>query len=222
MSANSVNAELRVIRRVVKLAQRDGFIVNPKLRITMLSGSVRKRKFSVQEETQILGFLAADGGESSTKARELFVFLLDTGVRLNEALHCEWSDFDLDGRTFEVHRSKTSSISSLGLTRRVHSMLSTKTNQPMPFFEMDRAVKCLRMAIDTVCNTPSHAKIIARDGRAVIHSCRDTFATRLISAGLTLYEGSKLLGHSSQHMTAKYSHLESRDVATRAASLLER
>jgi len=44
--------------------------------------------------------------------------------------------------------------------------------------------------------------------RISFHSCRHTFASRLVSAGIDLYVVKELMGHSSIAVTERYAHLK--------------
>jgi site-specific recombinase XerD len=46
------------------------------------------------------------------------------------------------------------------------------------------------------------------DKRLHFHSCRHSFASWLVKAGVSLYQVQKLLGHSSLRVTQMYAHLE--------------
>ena len=54
----------------------------------------------------------------------------------------------------------------------------------------------------------------------MIHSLRDTYASRLAQRGMSLHKVSKLLGHSSMMMTRKYAHIEPADVVEEARRML--
>jgi site-specific recombinase XerD len=45
------------------------------------------------------------------------------------------------------------------------------------------------------------------DKMFVIHSCRHTTASRMVSAGVDLYVVKEILGHSSIQVTERYAHL---------------
>ena len=51
------------------------------------------------------------------------------------------------------------------------------------------------------------AHLVARNGRATIHSLRHTFASWLLQNGRTLEEVQDMLGHESSEMTRRYAHL---------------
>ena len=54
-----------------------------------------------------------------------------------------------------------------------------------------------------------------------IHDFRHTCASRLIQAGMSLYEVSSILGHSDVQTTQRYAHLECKDVSQRARDIME-
>ena len=85
---------------------------------------------------------------------------------------------------------------------------------------MESAIKRLRVVIHAVCN--GNKRLVETRGKATIHSCRDTYATRLLKRGMTLESLAKLLGHSHVSMTLKYSHIEAEDVMNEARKLLNK
>ncbi len=58
--------------------------------------------------------------------------------------------------------------------------------------------------------------------RATPHALRHTFASRLLQSGVSLAKVSKLLGHSSIAMTARYAHLADEALHAEAVDVLER
>jgi integrase len=62
--------------------------------------------------------------------------------------------------------------------------------------------------------------IVARFGKATVHTLRDTFATKLYRDGMELGHLSKLLGHSSVTQTEKYAHADEERAAREAATRL--
>ena len=94
----------------------------------------------------------------------------------------------------------------------------SRQDQPQPFMRMDRTVKNLRKAITECC--PSSPRVLATQGKATVHSCRDTYATRISNKGLRLEDVSHLLGHSTVVQTQKYAKFSKREMADKARALL--
>jgi site-specific recombinase XerD len=52
------------------------------------------------------------------------------------------------------------------------------------------------------------------------HLMRHTFASRLLKAGLTLFEMKELLGHKNIQSTMRYSHLEKNVTSAKAVDIM--
>lgn len=220
MRANSINIELRFLQRCHSLCLKEwGLAVNPSLTFGKLKGFAKSRDLSDLEQAALIALLEARSeSPSARKALDLGVVLLDTGMRLSEALSLSWPYVDLEAKRIELYRSKTRDISIVPITDRAHEILLRLRDQKQPFEAMNRAVKQLRSAIDQICNTDE--LVIRQRGKATIHTLRDTFATRLVSKGMDLYPVGKLLGHSNLSTTAKYAHLQGGSIADDASRLL--
>ena len=64
--------------------------------------------------------------------------------------------------------------------------------------------------------------LVARTGRATIHSLRHTFASWLLQNGRTLEEVQDMLGHESYEMTRRYAHLAVDKAVAAATEALSR
>lgn len=84
---------------------------------------------------------------------------------------------------------------------------------------MSRAARILLRVIHDLCNTDPVQ--VAQEGKATIHSLRDTYASRMVQNNMSLLKVSKLLGHPSPTMTRKYAHLVDEDVADEALKILD-
>lgn len=218
LTNNSINVELRVLKRVLNLTKRL-YLVNDTLELKELPGFTKTRYLNEREELQVLSLLKGRQSASSDKAHDLFVFLIDTGVRLSEALNARWDDIDFDRRTFEVYRLKTKTLSMVPLTARTTNMLRSRLEDDQPFAKMSRAIRQLRLAMDAVCN--KDARVNEQRGKATPHSLRDTYASRLVKKGMSLHQLGKLLGHTTTQMSNKYGHLEHADVVNLAREILD-
>ncbi len=219
LANNTVNLELRFIQRVYNLARKEwGYAVNPDVGFKSLKVKPKTRYLSKEEEVGVLDYLDRPT-PAYQRAFTLGTLLVDTGMRLGEALNLRWSQIERESRMIRVYRQKTRSWSTVPLTGQTEAALEQFSGQIQPFIMMNRAIKLLRRAINEVCNTDEY--ITNSSGRATIHSLRDTYATRLVTRGMSLYKVSKLLGHSNVTQSAKYSDLEIETVADEALSILE-
>ena len=218
LSANSRNREMAFLRQTYLWSRKHGFQVAPDLSFD-IDKVVPKSRFLTTDETRaVAAFLGGLHGSGPERALDLLIFLVDTGARLNEALSLRWQRCDMTARMIYLWRFKGDTPSPVGMTKRVHDMLARKVNQEAPFVHMDRPVKMLREAIDSVCNSDPH--IVETNGKATIHTLRDTFASRLIQANMSLRKVGDLLGHKSLLSTEKYAHLVTAQVALEGVGLL--
>jgi integrase len=189
----------------------------------------KTRVFSPEEEAALLSHLA-----SSPRLREsydLAVFLLDTGARINEALTTTWDDVDLEGRRLRIIRHKTKTQTILGITNRLHAVLTRRfqkdTHRPGNSYVFkngdasghrrysDAAIK--RAFAATGINS---AENVARLGKATIHTFRHHFISKLTANGLSPQQIMKLSGHASVSSLMRYSHLNQDEVLAKALEIL--
>ena len=218
IKANSINGELRALRRVHNACAKR-YRVNDTLTIDLVDGFEKSRYLTDEEVTAIYEALDLQRGSPAyDKARDLLTFLLHTGVRLNEALNLRWAQVNRSQGVIEVYRQKTKSKSLVPITDAVEAYFARVGNHPAPFVEMTRAVRLLRATIAEVCN--HDPVVVSQDGAATIHTLRDTYASRLVQANMSLLAVSKLLGHSSVAMTRKYAHLKLETTAEEARRII--
>lgn len=215
---NTIRGDMKALMRASKRVSKTHRI-NPD--ITMPKGLktfVKTRYLSDQEERAVLRTLKADPTITAEKAYDLAIVLLDTGMRLMEAVNLSWADIDMTRREIEVYRTKTSTVSVVPISDRAYEVLKRLHNQDAPFIQMQYAIRRLRAAIHTCCN--GNQRTVDQRGKATIHSLRDTFASRLVQKGMHLNELAKLLGHTNSAMTAKYAQLEQTGVVEKARRLM--
>ena len=88
MSLASVNRELATLRRLLRLAHESN-VINRVPRVRLLQGE-RSREFvlACPQENAYLG-------AATQPLRDVALLLLDTGLRVGEALELRWSDIRL-------------------------------------------------------------------------------------------------------------------------------
>ena len=138
--------------------------------------------------------------------RDLILVLLDTGMRLGEALQMEYGrHIDLKEAVINLSASitKTARPRVIKMTDRVLEILERRSKIPK---NKNRAFNISRdRAIQTI--QVYRKKMGIKDREFKLHAHRHTFASRQIRKGVDLYTLSKLLGHSSVSTTQIYSHL---------------
>ncbi|MEW2915506.1 tyrosine-type recombinase/integrase [Ruegeria sp. ANG10] len=221
-SQNSINIEVRFMKRAWNLCRKK-HKVNHDITFVLPKGFVKCRSLSEAEERTVIDYCIAKQTEfpeasAWSKAHDLFIYLIDTGVRLREATLVDWGAIDMRERYIDNYNFKTKKEVFVPISDRLFEVLSSLQNQPQPFVSMDRAIKNLRRAITECC--PSSPRVLVTQGKATIHSCRDTYATRMLNNGMRLEEVSHLLGHATIVQTQKYAKFAKKEVADKARQML--
>ena len=198
----TVNHNLRVLRRALRLAAKLG-IIPAAPQIGMLANE-NKRDF-VLSPTAEQKYLEV----CPSFLRAFAVLDLETGCRLAELTGLRWADIDWQAGTVYVAGTKTpNSRRTLPLTTRAVDTLK----------ELKRVSQC-----DHVLSSPrwpeqpasrnglQHAHEDAREAAGlpsgfVLHSLRHTWCTRLAESGCDVYTLMKLAGHANLATSQRYIH----------------
>lgn len=193
----------------------------------------------MHEEAKLLASLAArakrrSGDQAATDAYMLTMFLLDTGGRYSEVAGLKWSQVDLQAGTVSLYRSKVQNESLLhlplrslrALRQRWETMKDVRCSYVFP-----KLKGCSWVGVDLPRGHATDAiqTQIERCGlnddprtdKVTPHTFRDTYAARLVQAGVALQKVSQLLGHSNVLMTEKYAHLCPHATGVEAAAVLD-
>ena len=169
-----------------------------------------------------------------------YLLILNTGMRMGEALALCWDDVNFENKTITINKSnvlikKRAADGSLAKGYEYKTQSSTKTisgNRTIPINKSaEEALKALMLGNNTpyvITNArqkpvlPSnfersfHAMCqnAGIDGDYGIHALRHTFASMLFAKGVDVKIVSKLLGHSSVQITYDiYIHLFEKDIS---------
>jgi site-specific recombinase XerD len=155
---------------------------------------------------------AVIGGIPPTQRRDrlLFRLLLETGIRIGEALnlYVEDSDLTLDDARIEVwgkgHRRRTVLLDDPALVQELRTYLKPMRYQYGPVF---RASKNGRGGPLRYQSVQEHwAAYCAKIGlQCPIHHLRQIHATELVNGGVSLATMHKRLGHQHVHTTRRYA-----------------
>ena len=198
----SINSYLTCVRAYLNWLHADGHLKD-KPRVELLKCEQKViATFSPEHVQRILAFKPK--GRNQTRVHVATCLMLDTGMRLAEALALTVSDVDLDNLLVKVkgkgNKQRIVPIST-GL-RRVVYRYSSKRKTPLLFgtrtggrmtnrnFLRDFKLVCNRLAIEGVRCSP--------------HTLRHTFSVNYLRSGGNLFYLSKILGHTSVKTTERY------------------
>tara|TARA_E500000178_G_C17000767_1_gene745545 strand:- start:414 stop:1202 length:789 start_codon:yes stop_codon:yes gene_type:complete len=196
LSGATINRYLASLSKLLKYAHKRYTIFNmermPHIEWYKESKG-RIRYISKEEEAKIIELL------KDSEYLSLYLFLMDTGMRLSEALSFTKEDIqELGDKTYiTLYGTKNGDTRSVPLTDRAKK-LSVNTFQHLDYWKAENTWKQLRKNMG-----------LANDKQFVIHSLRHTCASRLAQSGkIELHIIKELLGHRSYNTTLRYSHFK--------------
>lgn len=179
LQVGSINRELRVLRRVLRLAVEWGMIEkSPK--VQMLRGE--KRRERVVSDEDFARYLTC----ASPLLADVAIMLNDTGLRPEECHSLKWSDIHfVNGRqgNLLVRRGKTAAARrQLPLTVRVRAMLHARwetAGRPEDGWVWPSQTKSGHIGHSTLKKQHRNALRLSGVRPFVVYSLRHTFATRV-------------------------------------------
>lgn len=206
MKVATVNASLRILRRVLRVAEEWGELERaPKVK--MLSGeSHRERVITPEEEAWYLA-------STNSLLSEIVTVLVDTGLRPEECYRLLWDSITwVNGRngTLLVTHGKTKAARRvLPMTPRVRHTLETRWNvsgRPLEGYVWPAPTKSGHIEPSTLKKQHSKALKLSKVRPFVLYSLRHTFLTRLGQSGCDVWTLARVAGHSSIAISARYVH----------------
>ena len=183
------NRHLSALSSMLTRAEARGFIDRvPKLPWRK-EQSGRVRVVTVAEERRVLGKM----NHGSPECADLVAVLVDTGMRLGEALRSSYKD--VEAGLLTVWDTKTGVPRSIPLTRR-----ALKIYRERGLFRLGERTHQRTWAV-------IRTSMGITDPNFVLHALRHTCATRLLTAGMDIYRVMKWMGHSDISMTQRYEHM---------------
>lgn len=148
--------------------------------------------------------------------KDLIIFAVNTGCRQMELLTAEWNQIDFDRSLLILdnrnHITKSKKIRSIPLNKNaIEILLSRKVQQTINqkiFLHKGRELIPKRVQN----NFRNYIKNAGLNPKLNFHSLRHTFASWLVQRGVSIYEVSKLLGHSDIKITQIYAHLSNQNL----------
>lgn len=144
--------------------------------------------------------------EADNQIARVTLFLLASGLRLSECLHCRWEHIDIQNRVMMIPsaNAKSKKTDSIPLNDAAIQVLHECDNGTIDYpFANPKTGKPFVSIKKTFNKLLQQAEI---EG-VTAHTLRHTAASMMINAGRSLYDVQKVLRHSSSTVTEKYSHL---------------
>ena len=212
IKGSTINRYLASVSKILKYAYQRPNVYNmtrvPHI-VWQEESKARLRFMTPDEEQTMIKIL----GKSPYLS--LFLFLLDTGVRLGEALSFKKEAVQkLDGKHFIIlyaDETKNGTTRSVPLTKRCVAIV----NKIGDFSHLDYSMT------ERVWQKLRKQMGLANDKQFVIHCLRHTCASRLAQSGkVELHFIKEWLGHKSYNMTLRYAHLMPKNLL-KAVNILE-
>jgi integrase len=207
LSDSTINRKLAALSFMLRKAARRGWLNRVPEICRRKEGQHRIRWLSDDEEKNVLAYLKTTGRESMYDLVEL---LIDSGLRLGEAIRLEFADAkDLTIRLWG-DETKSGKSRIVPMTDRVAAIVKRR---------QEEAGDERRVFHDLDVNTAQYAWSKVRqhmkmtdDPHFVLHALRHTFATRALKRGVSLPVLQKLLGHADIKQTMRYAHVADEDL----------
>jgi integrase len=178
----------------------------------------RRDRWLKDEELSRL-FTALDSSSNQRAAMAIRLLIL-TGSRRGEVLSATWDQFDLDGGTWtkpsaHTKQKKTEHVplssAALEMLRAWRAQVQPDCPHLFPGDADGKPLQIIKRAWKTVCQSAGLKEVR-------MHDLRHTYASHLVSSGLSLAIVGRLLGHTQAQTTHRYAHLA--DAPLRAATEL--
>lgn len=203
---SSVNSTLRVLRRVLHLAQEWG-VIEGSPRIKLLRGEARREH--VIEPHEETAYLAA----ATEPLRSIATMLFDSGMRPEECFRLRWESVRWDhgryGSWLVTHGKTAAARRLLPATARVRAVLEARweaAGRPLNGWVFAAPTRSGHAEASTVRKLHAAAVAASTVRPFVLYSIRHTFLTRLGAAGLDVWTLARIAGHNGIAMSARYVH----------------
>jgi len=222
----SMNRELGVLRRILNIGVREGWLPRNPFNAgeSLISPASERRRESILTIDEEKRLLEACDHSGNLCLRPFVVCLLDTGARRSEMLKLRWNSVCFVTRiiTIQAMTTKTLKTRQVVMTERMYRELSCLWNAS-PDKQADGSVfetkeRTMTRTFARACKSAG-IKYGSPNG-ITLHSLRHTAATRLVKGQMPLHIVGRILGHSQPQTTYRYLSAD-REATTQAAAILE-
>lgn len=196
----TINKKVSAVKAMVSDAQLHGRIGDaPRLPKQLKETNTRDRVIADWERDAMARWFVANGEPA---AADLLIWLLETGCRWGEAEKLRGGDVDLAKSAVSFHDTKNGDARSVPLTRRAVDAIR-------PYLPARPGHRCWPYTYERFQRLFERAAMGSGidDPALVIHSCRHTCASRLASAGISMFQLMKWGGWRSLGAVQRYAHV---------------
>jgi integrase len=218
-SIATVNRELSMLRRVLNVAVRNGWllrspIIGSKSLIAPGDEKPRQRILTREEERRLLDACIAQ----RAYLRPIIIMAIDTGMRRGEILKLKWADVDFSSHIIMVcaFNTKTMRERQVAMTERIKFELQWLYDEVPK--EPGDLVFGITGSIKKAFNTATRK---AKIHDLHFHDLRSTAATRMVQGNIPLPEVGRVLGHTQPQTTYRFYVNANVETARRAAAVLD-
>lgn len=207
LSIASINRELALLRRMLNVAMRQGWIeknpINAGESLICIADEKKRQRIITREEEQRL--LDACETDRRLHLKLIIICALDTGMRLGEILALKQGDIDYENMriVFRETKNKSLSVREVPLSKRFISCISPESIEVLIMLANTYRDEKL-FNFTTVKKSFMAARKEAGLEDVRFHDLRHTAATRMIRQGLSREEVGKILGHTEANTTYRY------------------
>jgi len=147
-----------------------------------------------------------------TQAKDIVIFLYNSGWRSKEAMTLEWRDVDLPGGMIRLRRenNKIKKGRSLPLLGELHAVIERRAQVrrldcPFVFHRNGKPIKSFRKTWKTACKAIGQPNLVP-------HDMRRSAVRNFRKAGLSETEGMKMSGHKTNSIYKRYDIIDEEDL----------
>lgn len=207
----TVNRELALLKHIFSKAVEWGKTKeNPARKVKLLKGEVKRVRFLMPDEVQILLSNCPD------HIKPIVTLAVHTGMRRGELFGLKWDQVSFEQGIISLFDTKNHERRDIPMDETVKGTLKALDSKS-PFVwcnEEGKRFEDIGRSFETALRRSS-----IEDFR--FHDLRHTFASNLVMAGEDLNTVAELLGHKGLEMTRRYAHLSPK-FKKKAVAVLDR
>ena len=196
-----INQKMGYLRVVLSEMEEDGFIEMIKMPKPRPTKNTKVHYLTKDMEKELLWYLT---NIEQRKARDIVVFLIDLGCRVNELLGLEKRFVDYENNQINFNERKNDKAVAVPMTDRVQEVLEPyykSCNDTDKLFNVDYSW------LNAIWQRARKDLGYADKKFYTIHLCRHTCASRLVQRGVPILLVKDWLGHEDIENTMIYAHL---------------